>query len=113
MSEKRDLKKDMEGILAQQSEWRTLPTYIIIEYIQRAIEAENLLADRTEANLMLLANNGDLVAQVAALRSCLSDVYLIIADRAAMLQVAGSEAERDKWAEAAKKVCKALEGVGM
>ena len=40
----RDLAKDLEGIQAKPTEWRELPTSIILEYIKRAIDAENLLA---------------------------------------------------------------------
>ena len=43
MSEKRDLRKDLEGLQVIKSEWAELPRGIVGEYLNRAIEAEDFI----------------------------------------------------------------------
>jgi len=91
MSEQRDLRADLEGLQKNQSEWSELPKKIIVEYIERAIKAEEelekqqqLFTAQTDRNVEIIKRlnerkrevceaNDLLSAQAAAYRKVIID----------------------------------------
>ena len=111
MSEKRDLKADLE-------EWhsdlihgtgKTDWFYLVENYINRAIEAEEKAAYLTEENDIQRQAIQNLSSQVVELRDVLNDIYPDIAGHVILLKYAGEEKAANDWNIVATKIFKAID----